>query len=234
MESKLKYLYEVAAIVVAITLSLLVDEWREKRQQREETAEVLKLIKSDLESDRNALVPFAKSHDRKNTYDDFLIAPDLASDSARFWAMIAGINTEAAPERSLTGYSAFVNLEKVILKNDSLFGLISYYYSNSQVEKYSEKYVQSSDRMFEFIEGNFSQFYRIAKYTGSSNDFRYENFLTIPGFIPEVRQLTDSYIFRNYSFRIYMVYQYNLKKHIDTRIANSSQLVELIEIELGD
>ena len=44
----LKYFYEIIAIVIGITISFIVDEWREDRQNRTETVNSLSSIKEDL------------------------------------------------------------------------------------------------------------------------------------------------------------------------------------------
>ena len=54
----LKYVYEVIAIVVGITISFMVDEWREERQNREELVVALKLINKELISDSTSLVGY--------------------------------------------------------------------------------------------------------------------------------------------------------------------------------
>jgi hypothetical protein len=51
MKKYLKYLIELIVIVVGITLSFMVDEWREERQKREDVERSLHLMLSNLESD---------------------------------------------------------------------------------------------------------------------------------------------------------------------------------------
>ena len=44
MKPYLKYLFEVLAIVVGITLSFVVDEWREERQKKREEIQSLEKL----------------------------------------------------------------------------------------------------------------------------------------------------------------------------------------------
>lgn len=48
-----KYLFEFLAIFIAITASFLLDEWRETRQNREETKKALEFIRMDIQIDTN-------------------------------------------------------------------------------------------------------------------------------------------------------------------------------------
>ena len=51
MKPYLKYVYEVIAIVVGITLSFMVDEWREERQNWEKEKVILKEIYNERKAD---------------------------------------------------------------------------------------------------------------------------------------------------------------------------------------
>ena len=46
------FFFEVAAIVVGLTISFLIDEWRQERKIQQEEVRILKSINEDLETDR--------------------------------------------------------------------------------------------------------------------------------------------------------------------------------------
>jgi hypothetical protein len=48
MRPYLKYFFEIAAIVVGVTISFMVDEWRENRRNRSSTVSSLERIQNDL------------------------------------------------------------------------------------------------------------------------------------------------------------------------------------------
>ncbi len=50
-----KYLFEVLAIITAITLSFLFDEWRDKRKDRRDSIELLSSIAENLKTDTTLL-----------------------------------------------------------------------------------------------------------------------------------------------------------------------------------
>ena len=47
------FFFEVAAIVVGLTISFLIDEWRQERKIQQEEVRILKSINEDLETDRH-------------------------------------------------------------------------------------------------------------------------------------------------------------------------------------
>ena len=48
------FFFEVAAIVVGLTISFLIDEWRQERKIQQEEVRILKSINEDLETDRQS------------------------------------------------------------------------------------------------------------------------------------------------------------------------------------
>ena len=55
MKKYVKYFIEFIVIVAGITVSFMVDEWREERRNREETVDLLRKIKSNLLVDSNKM-----------------------------------------------------------------------------------------------------------------------------------------------------------------------------------
>lgn len=53
MSKNYKYIFELIAIFLAITLSFLVEEWREDRQNRKETVKAIRMIQFDISIDTN-------------------------------------------------------------------------------------------------------------------------------------------------------------------------------------
>lgn len=72
-----KYLIELIVIVVGITLSFMVDEWREERQNREETLKVLSNLKFNLQTDIDGLEFAEKSLTKYIAYSNNIIANEI-------------------------------------------------------------------------------------------------------------------------------------------------------------
>jgi len=231
MKGWLKYLFEIIAIFIGITGSFLLDEWREDNQNRDETVEVLKLIKSDLQQDTLQISELLKIKVIEKI-KVFLDDPDRSSDTLRFWTIMRALSNADIPTISNTGYSSFANLQKIILKNDSLFILISSYYNNKKLDNLSVTYMEESKKMVDYIENNFSRLYRIIYYANSPSRFNYENFSKIPGFIKEVNLITDSFFFRNKLSTIYIIYDINLLKVAQQQALKATHLLSLIDKEI--
>jgi hypothetical protein len=54
-----KYLFEVVAIITAITLSFLFDEWRDGRRDRRDNRELLTTISDNLKKTRHCWQPLS-------------------------------------------------------------------------------------------------------------------------------------------------------------------------------
>ena len=46
------FLLEVSAIIIGLTVSFMIDEWRQEQKQRKQEIEILKGIAEDLKADR--------------------------------------------------------------------------------------------------------------------------------------------------------------------------------------
>ena len=46
------FLLEVSAIIIGLTVSFMIDEWRQEQKQRKQEIEILKSIAEDLKADR--------------------------------------------------------------------------------------------------------------------------------------------------------------------------------------
>ncbi|MDH5367177.1 MAG: hypothetical protein OEW67_09340 [Cyclobacteriaceae bacterium] len=125
-----KYLFEIIAIFIGITLSLIVDEWRENRQNREETVKALKMIRGDLVADTveynrsiNIYSYFREGYERQYILNKPVSDIDslLNLYSYSYWL------NETYDRKS--GINAFESLSNRVIKNPQIGGKLSNYYS---------------------------------------------------------------------------------------------------------
>ena len=156
-----KYLFEIIAIFIGITLSLMADEWRDKKQNREETVKALKMIREDLVADTVKFSDFIGYYDYiKDIYDlqyyhikrinDFDSIQNLYFASSSF---------HYARKLGRTGISAFENLQNRVLSFADTQKKLGEYYSNPFFDGANESY---SKYVFEVMyrQGEKANFYR--------------------------------------------------------------------------
>ncbi|MEE2728252.1 MAG: hypothetical protein VX792_14355, partial [Candidatus Latescibacterota bacterium] len=83
------FFFEVAAIVVGLTISFLIDEWRQERKIQQEEVRILKSINEDLETDRQRAVEKIEFCEIDLLTFEKLIDPTITStvsvDTLNFW-----------------------------------------------------------------------------------------------------------------------------------------------------
>jgi len=122
----LKYLFEVVAIVVGITLSFMVDEWREDKQNREELVGALKIINKDLASDSSGLFYLRKRY--QEAYE--ALSEPFTYDHR---TIISNTIFMRTIEFKTLGFEQLNKISKVKFNNDSIAVLLSDYYNFNRI-----------------------------------------------------------------------------------------------------
>ena len=129
----LKYIYEVLAIVIGITLSFMVDEWREERQNREIENTYLINLRSDLVQD-TSFFTLMISRDSQSVNDGIklrkvLYQNDSVNNPENFIVSTQFIGRLIAVEAINTTFVEIQNSGMLkLIKNDSLRrNLIAYH-----------------------------------------------------------------------------------------------------------
>lgn len=128
-----KYFFELIAIFLAITLSFLVEEWREDRQNRKETVKAVKMIQFDITIDTNYY------HLRMERINRIAKALEPAlegklpdGDVVAFRKVLNGLkaNADYAPTTQGIKYLRY-NIQLPDFKNDTLLTTLGLYYELS-------------------------------------------------------------------------------------------------------
>jgi hypothetical protein len=130
MKKLSQYLFEFIAIFTAITISFLVDEWREARQNREETVKALQIIKFDLQIDtsyfnaRLSLLNRYSDYLRKGVYDEI-----ETNDVKAFRQLLVGLRGNVDYQVKTQGIRYLRNnIRLPLLKNDTLLTEVGFYH----------------------------------------------------------------------------------------------------------
>jgi uncharacterized protein DUF6090 len=135
MKPYLKYIYEIMAILIGITLSFMVDEWREDRQNRMETIDALKMVKNDLLNDLENKDHMLKAIETMAQEYDITYNADLAKVSNDSILSLFFISGRVWPWAKYdNGYKSLITLDRKILSSDTLLQIINSYYSNKRPE----------------------------------------------------------------------------------------------------
>ena len=134
MKSYLKYVVELIVIVVGITLSFMVDEWREERKNRDKEIKAMKEILSGLKSD---LIEIDNGYEKASlSLNSAEIILDCINDQCIFTDSIGKhISNMSFFLYSLPNNAPYENLKNeglTIISNDSLRNKIIYYYEIEQ------------------------------------------------------------------------------------------------------
>ena len=135
-----KYLFEVLAIFVGITLSFMVDEWREDKQNREETVKALKMIREDLVQDTLSYNRILQSTELYDDLYKFQVLNDMEKvDSDSTLNLFVASWARSPNIFPIAGFSAFENLENRIIDDSRILKQISLYYSYQRFDQVYER-----------------------------------------------------------------------------------------------
>ena len=125
------FFFEVAAIVVGLTISFLIDEWRQERKIQQEEVRILKSINEDLETDRQRAVKKIEFCEIDLFTFEKLIDPKITStvsvDTLNVW-----INTLIRFNGFMLGDHTYKNIDaemRTTLGNSDLRKNLQNYYS---------------------------------------------------------------------------------------------------------
>lgn len=230
MKKSFKFVFEVIAIVIGITLSFLVDEWREDRQLREETYKVLRLIQSDLKQDSMKLANLCELDPKFMKL--FLNNPDSANDSLRVLVTTLGIGSPPLVDITKSGYLTLTSKRSVVMENDSLLSLISSFYNNHEYDRTTDNFRTSSNNLWDYVNHEFISFYRIFPYSNSR--LKFKELAAIPNYLKHTREVTDQGVFRNLLFNKYVSFEINLKPESKKLMEEIGKINKLISMEIKD
>jgi len=133
MKKYAKYLFEFIAIFVAISLSFLVEEWREQKQNREETVKAIKMIRRDLRIDTNYYKLRKERLERFASYLEPALDGELPSgDVESFKKVLSGLKGIADYQVKTQGVNYLRNnIRLPSMKNDTLLTQIGFYHDLS-------------------------------------------------------------------------------------------------------
>ena len=169
------FFFEVAAIVVGLTISFLIDEWRQERKIQQEEVRILKSISEDLETDRHRAADRIKHCEIDLLTFEKLIDPTITStvsvDTLNVWInKLIRFNGFMAADHTYKNIDAEM---RTTLGNSDLRENLQSYYSyiyglahdwedlEKQLAKRRHAYIQEeirSDGIYvnEHVYGNFS------------------------------------------------------------------------------
>ncbi|MEQ8237572.1 MAG: hypothetical protein RIA69_00090 [Cyclobacteriaceae bacterium] len=158
MQNYAKYLFELIAIFLAITLAYIVDEWREKQQNREETVKAIKMIQFDLKIDTNYF------HLRLDRLQKVAKALEPAIDGTlpegdviAFRKVLNGLKANADYAVVTQGIKHLQNnIKSPTLKNDTLVTALGQYYDLSTG---TGNYALFNQSHFRMTEDNYENIY---------------------------------------------------------------------------
>jgi hypothetical protein len=213
MSKYYKYAFELVAIFLAITLSFLVDEWREERQNRQETVKAIKMIQFDITIDTNYYHLRLKRLKRAAAALEPALNGKLTNgDVVAFRRVLNGLKSNADYAPTTQGIKYLRNnIRLPDLKNDTLLTTLGQYYELSDGDG---NYAVFNRSHFEMTGKNYEDIF-------SYNPHFFHNDTTIS--YPAIRQhmkafLNDPYwsgrinlAYREASRNMPLVYQKNLK-----------------------
>lgn len=131
-----KYIYEFLTIFIAVTISFLVDEWREENQNRKETLNALQLIRSDMQIDTNYYhLRLARLDRHAKALEKGMNGDDQHLDIQSFKELLLGLRGNADYIVQKQGINYLTNnIQLPTFKNDTLLTAISMYYELSSPE----------------------------------------------------------------------------------------------------
>lgn len=120
-----KYLFEVVAIITAITLSFLFDEWRDARQDRRDNRELLTAIADNLKKDTMLLAATINFQDRLLAGEaHMLTTPDSLQPDSTILGLLA-FQTYPTFRKTNVAYLTMVQTGQVrVIENKKLLGEI--------------------------------------------------------------------------------------------------------------
>ena len=126
------FFFEVAAIVVGLTISFLIDEWRQERKIQQQEVKIIKSINEDLETDRQRAVEKIEFCEIDLLTFEKLIDPTITStvsvDTLNFW-----INNLIRFNGFMAGDHTYKNIDaemRTTLGNSDLRKNLQSYYLN--------------------------------------------------------------------------------------------------------
>lgn len=254
MKKYLKYLIELVVIVMGITLSFMVDEWREERQDREETVKVLKMLRSDIVSDtvqyfriNNGFEYMINGYKRQANFTELptsIIDTLLNYYSYSLWLFPENTNT--------TGIKAFENLKNRTINNEEIITVLGEYYGQQNLDNSDELISLTRNANYDLIENVFV----LLNFTrGGFNEKWGEKYDSGKGFIELIHwSLADSsqyninqsillmeelkwvLISKEYKNLLYrkQMFEFGIKVRNNNKIYNGNRLINLIDEELQE
>jgi len=168
-----RYLFEFITIFVAISLSFLVEEWREERQNRDETKKALEFIKMDMRIDTNYFkLRLGRLERHADALEKGLDGKIPADSITQIKNLLRGLRGNADYHVQQHGiYYLRNNIKMPDLKNDTLLVGIGMYYqlaspqgnyglfNNEHFQLASEHYYQLFDVFPGYLDADTSVVY---------------------------------------------------------------------------
>ena len=225
MNKYLRYVFEIVAIVVGITISFIVDEWREDRQSRKETEKVLIDIHRNLENEilmlDEELIGFETGMSKlQRVYARNLMFNDLDSVTQ----YLENATTFQLPNWQINaGYLKFVSsLQNPIIEDSTLFGLLSNHYDDESYDYVNERINNSSKRLYQYLTDNIPFMgWSIEPIDGGSAELQ----------ISATSKLLFDYYFKNNVWTKYAAWQ-TAFIILGNRRVEAAELMQVIENEL--
>lgn len=155
-----KYLFEFIAIFVAISLSFLVEDWREERQNRNETKKALEFIKMDMRIDTNYFkLRLSRLERHANALGKGLDGEIPADSMTQIKSLLQGLRGNADYHVQQHGiYYLRNNIKMPDLKNDTLLVGIGMYY---QLASPQGNYGLFNSEHFQLASQNYYQLFEV-------------------------------------------------------------------------
>ena len=221
MKPYLKFLFEVVAIVVGITLSFMVDEWREDRQNREHTLRSLKEIRGDLIEDTNRINHVISYNNSLAEKAVLLQKPPQKNLDLKQRQSLYGFGPVVFNIRG-SSYSRFINNnEEPVIKNDSIIRMLGSYYHIDWLQSQNLEYRETA---FDLNKNHFRTIPHL-----------YENELTKEQEIEQLKFLNDlhnSTTFIN-DINFYLNHLNVINRIYDSYLQAANNLLEAIDKELN-
>lgn len=242
MKKYLKYLIELIVIVVGITLSFMVDEWREERQNREKVISALKIIQQNLVQDSIQIERHIDSRENEEKGLDLLLdAKGLVDDSVKHINYKLLVRGSYFFNRKQVGYENLVDLELIEFNNIEMLNLLETYY-NIDFNLTSVEYDRMMFKITDFAHNNIESLHELKEirkvnFMGKNKDVAKkmlsELFEKQPNMSKEFNQFfTSSYVLNMTLERLMLVYQY--KHHLNFFKVRNRELRKHIAEELQD
>ena len=240
-----KYIFEVLAIFVGITLSFMVDEWREDKQNREETLTALGIIKEDLQQDSINIKYniFITEFLSSNYQYQFANNQRLENfDSIMNFQRCSHWNQPLILHES--GIDNLRNLNNVIFTNKNLHAALSNYYAKGtdDYEKHLQELIFQNTLNLRNIDSPWrkslftdkrtkTEIFTPMSYTWSLRDSSFLNINHINTFFYELKEhMTSEYYFNLLSNKL-EIEKYRLF-YAEKKLRECTNLLQLVEVEL--